>query len=243
MPGREGAPVQNPAAANQSDDPTSPEQLAAQAEERMETVYELVVSGKTGVRDAFDQAEVKRPQDEGYTPAFYIDGIATSSDFGGKNAPVSAIIADREDTIPRPMTMKGIAHLMIGPADAALDFENGRSIRPDASREDRAEMTHFARLVTRNEAGEPLYEDLAFVRHGEPVSPELNDKFVVRRKNLAKSGDTDYRIEPHVDPAEYARITNEVTDIILTRAQALAEEPLTEARAVVEACEALGALS
>ena len=50
---------------------------------------------------------------------------------------------------------------------------------------------------------------------------------------------TDYSEDPCQDAEAFTRIVTEATDIVLEAAKARAEQPLAEAKAVVEACESL----
>jgi hypothetical protein len=252
MSGQESAPAgpgqdptaTDPAAANQASQTLNPEQLAARAEERMEDVYDIVVTGGI-VRNTLDFGhDPARPDDE-LTPALYMDriGIATAPETSGigLNAPVTGVHANRPDTVPSPFKSR---KQPLDRADASLDFSpDGRYMsRPSRGREGRAKVPRFVRLVTRNEQGEPIYEDEAF---------HLKDGlrgYAVRRKTLEGAGDTQYDQEPHTDVEEFTRIVTEATDIVLAAAKARAEQEqakhiVTQASIVVEAAGALANLN
>jgi hypothetical protein len=248
MSGREGTPQASPADANQINDPTSPEQLAINAAERLEAIYDVIVSGRTGIRNIFERVDDPgRPQDAASgTPALYTDriGFGTTYIDGKNDAPVEGLYANRPETVPPPFRLEDRT---LAASDVAVDY-GGRTtrtdvenMRPSAGRAARANLTRFARVVTRDEAGEPLYEDVAFIgAPREDVDPK--DRFLVRRNRLRKPGagdGTSYSIDLHPDTEAFTRITTEAADVILEAAKARAEQPLTEAKAVVEACEAL----
>ncbi len=248
MSGSEGAPadpgqdpaIVDPAAANQADQTLSPEQMAARAEERMEDVYDIVVSGGI-VRNTLEFGHDPSRPDDVLTPALYTDGVGIATAPGekgvGMEAPVTGVHANRPDTVPSPFKSR---EQPLDRPDASLDFSpDGRYMsRPSRGREGRAKVPRFVRLVTRNEQGEPIYEDEAF---------HLKDGlrgYAVQRKTLEGAGDAQYDQEPHTDVEEFTRIVTEATDIVLAATKARAEQEqakrtVAEARLVVMAAKAL----
>ncbi|HZL08056.1 MAG TPA: hypothetical protein VFC50_02590 [Candidatus Dormibacteraeota bacterium] len=236
MSGREdapgAAPQPDPADANTSD-LTNPEQLANDAAKRLEAVFEAIVGGETGVRSVFDRVgqSERRPQD-GETPALYVDRIGTVAGHAGVDVPITAIEANRPETVPAPYIPSSSRTL--DRADVTLDFGGhlNDSLRPSAGPEARTHMTRFARVVTKNEAGESLYEDVAFMAVGDLTESEQeNGRFRVRRNRLDGSDNPEYSQEVHTDVEAFTRITTEATDIVLAAAKARSEKAQAETAA------------